>query len=149
VVDASGWNQLDETDLVDVHDYGTELTRHAGRRDDIPLWIGECGGVSLFVEGHARTADFSYRNVEDGAELARAFRSVVEQIPRDVAGFVWTQLSDVEGELNGLLTSDRVPKVDAAAIRAVNNAFRRGRSQPGDPSGPRPGPARGGPRGLL
>jgi Glycosyl hydrolases family 2, sugar binding domain/Glycosyl hydrolases family 2, TIM barrel domain len=120
VIDASGWNQLDDTDLVDVHDYGAELTEHRGARDDRPLWFGECGGISLPLEGHA---DFSYRNVASADELVDGYRALVEQIRDDVAGFVWTQLTDVEGELNGLLTCDRVPKVDPARIREINERF--------------------------
>ena len=120
VVDASGWHQLEDTDLVDVHDYGAELTKHRGTRDDLPLWFGECGGISLPVKGRA---DFSYRDVASADELVDGYRSVVEQIPDDVIGFVWTQLTDVEGELNGLLTSDRVSKVDPARIREINEAF--------------------------
>jgi beta-galactosidase/beta-glucuronidase len=117
VVDASGWKQLDDTDLVDVHDYGATLTRHREqRRDDLPLWIGELGGLSI------GTGDFVYRHVDD---LAAGYRAIVEQIPRDVAGFCWTQLTDVEQEQNGLLTADRRPKVDPAAIRAANEAFLR------------------------
>jgi beta-galactosidase/beta-glucuronidase len=100
VVDASGWNQLDDTDLVDIHDYGAELTKHRGIRDDIPLWFGELGGF-------------------------HDYRGIVEQVPREAAGFVWTQLTDVEQEQNGLLTYDRRPKVDAAEVAAVNEAFLR------------------------
>ena len=114
VVDASGWNQLDDTDLVDVHDYGAELTRHAGRRDDIPLWFGELGGLST------GSGDFAYRHVDD---LAAGYRAIVEQVPDDAAGFVWTQLTDVEQEQNGLLTDRRAPKCDPDAIRTVNEAF--------------------------
>jgi beta-galactosidase/beta-glucuronidase len=115
VIDASGWKQLEDTDLVDVHDYGETLTKHVEkRREDIPLWIGELGGIST------GTGDFVYRHTDD---LARAYEAVVEQIPRDVAGFVWTQLTDVEGEQNGLLTYDRRWKVDRAAIAAVNEEF--------------------------
>jgi hypothetical protein len=40
---------------------------------------------------------------------------------------VWTQLTDVEGELNGLLTHDRRPKVDPAKIRLANERFREER----------------------
>jgi hypothetical protein len=116
VIDASGWNQLDETDLVDVHDYGSQLTKHLGVREDIPFWFGELGGVSV------GTGEFAYRHVED---LAAAYRGIVEQVPDEAAGFVWTQLTDVEGEQNGLLTADRRPKCDPAAIRAVNEDFRR------------------------
>jgi len=115
VIDASGWKQLEDTDLVDVHDYGATLTKHVEkRREDIPLWIGELGGIST------GTGDFVYRHTDD---LARAYEELVEQIPRDVAGFCWTQLTDVEGEQNGLLTHDRKWKVDRAAIAAVNEAF--------------------------
>jgi hypothetical protein len=117
VIDASGWKQLEDTDLVDVHDYGSELTQHVGKREDIPLLIGECGGLSV------GTGEFVYRHV---ADLADGYRALVEQIPGDVAGFVWTQLTDVEGEQNGLLTYDRLPKTDPAAIRSVNESFRRG-----------------------
>jgi hypothetical protein len=115
VVDASGWKQLEDTDLVDIHDYGAELTKHVERRrDEIPLWFGELGGLSV------GSGDFVYRHVDD---LAGGYRAIVEQIPDDVAGFCWTQLTDVEQEQNGLLTEDRRPKVDPAAIRAVNEAF--------------------------
>jgi beta-galactosidase/beta-glucuronidase len=117
VVDASGWKQLGDTDLVDVHDYGAELTKHLEkRREEIPLWIGELGGLSM------GTGEFVYRHVDD---LGDGYRRLIEQIPADVAGFVWTQLSDVEQEQNGLLTDDRKWKTDPAAIRAVNEAFLR------------------------
>jgi beta-galactosidase/beta-glucuronidase len=116
VIDASGWTQLEDTDLVDVHDYGSELTKHAGARDDLPLWFGELGGLSV------GTGEFAYRHVGD---LADGYRRVVEQVPGDAAGFVWTQLTDVEGEQNGLLTAWREPKCDVQAVRDVNEAFPR------------------------
>jgi beta-galactosidase/beta-glucuronidase len=116
VIDASGWSQLEDTDLVDVHDYGAELTEHRGVRDDLPLWFGELGGLSL------GSGDFAYRHVDD---LAAGYARIVEQVPAEAVGFVWTQLTDVEGEQNGLLTDDRRFKCDPAAIRAVNDDFRR------------------------
>ena len=81
------------------------------------MLIGECGGVSLAAGG--ATEDFAYRHVGSGDALAREYDRVVAGIG-DVAGFVWTQLTDVEGELNGLYTSGRAPKADPAMIRAVN-----------------------------
>lgn len=116
VVDASGWHQLDDTDIVDVHDYGTELTKHVGARDDLPLWFGELGGLSV------GTGEFAYRHVDD---LAASYRDIVEQVPDHAVGFVWTQLTDVEEEQNGLLTSHRRPKAEIDTIRSVNEAFRR------------------------
>ena len=119
-IDASGWHQLEDTDLVDVHDYGAELTKHVGARDDVPLWFGELGGVSL------GGGEFAYRHAATADELVREYGRVVEQVPPDAAGFVWTQLTDVEGERNGLLTYDRVPKVPFDEIRIVNEEFIRG-----------------------
>ena len=86
------------------------------------LWIGECGGVSLLANG--RNEDFAYKHISSADELATAYARLVDG-SGDVAGFVWTQLTDVEGELNGLLTADRVAKADPLAIRAVNERYRR------------------------
>jgi beta-galactosidase/beta-glucuronidase len=121
VVDASGWNQLDDTDLRDVHDYGDDLSAHESPPDS-PLWVGECGGVSLVPPG--RSEDFAYKHASSPDELAEAYARLVGGLG-DVAGFVWTQLTDVEGELNGLLTDERAPKADPAAIRAANERFLR------------------------
>jgi beta-galactosidase/beta-glucuronidase len=103
VVDASGWKQLDDTDLRDVHDYGDDLSPHVSL-PDLPLWVGECGGVSLPARG------YMYKSVDSPEEL-RAERERLVGTLGDVAGFVWTQLADVEEERNGLLRADRVPKL--------------------------------------
>lgn len=120
VVDASGWTQLDDTDLVDVHDYGDDLSAHRNETGR-PLWLGECGGVSFPADSSSE--DFAYKHAASGDELASAYARLVGGIG-DVAGFVWTQLADVEGELNGLLTAGRVPKVDVGRINDVNARFR-------------------------
>jgi hypothetical protein len=117
VIDASGWKHRGDSDLVDVHDYGDDLSGHES------VWVGECGGVSLVVEGRE---DFAYKHVSSGDELAQEYARLVGTLG-DVPGFVWTQLTDVEGELNGLLTHDRRPKVDPAKIRLVNERFREER----------------------
>jgi hypothetical protein len=114
VIDASGWKHRGVGDLRDVHDYGDDLSVHEG------VWVGECGGVSLVAGGKE---DFAYRHVASGDALVQEYARLVGTLG-DVAGFVWTQLTDVEGELNGLLTHDRRPKVDPAKIRRVNERFR-------------------------
>lgn len=120
VVDASGWTHRGESDLLDVHDYGDDLSRHASD-GELPLWVGECGGVSYPLD--AAREDFAYSSVATGGELAAEYARRVEGLG-DVAGFVWTQLADVEGELNGLLTADRVPKLPPELVRAANERFR-------------------------
>ncbi len=68
-MNASGWNQLDDTDLVDVHDYGDDLARHRCEGDK-PLWLGECGGVSLVAD--ERGEDFAYKHASSGEGLETA-----------------------------------------------------------------------------
>jgi hypothetical protein len=115
VVDASGWTHRGDTDLLDVHDYGDDLSAHCSPSGQ-PLWLGECGGVSLIVAGDE---DFAYKHVTSADALAQEYRRLIGGLG-DVAGFVWTQLTDVEGELNGLLTHDRHPKAPPMQIRAAN-----------------------------
>jgi beta-galactosidase/beta-glucuronidase len=115
VVDASGWTHRGDTDLLDLHDYGDDLSGHRSP-DELPLWLGECGGVSLVVAGDE---DFAYKHVRSAGALAQEYGRLIGGLG-DVAGFVWTQLTDVEGELNGLLTHDRKPKSPPNLIRAHN-----------------------------
>jgi hypothetical protein len=118
LIDASGWTQRGDTDLVDVHDYSDDLSRHRAGR--LPLWLGECGGVSLALD---QGEDFAYKHARSAAELLGEYERLVTSIDSSVAGFVWTQLTDVEGELNGLHTRDRLPKAPPAAIRRINRSF--------------------------
>jgi beta-galactosidase/beta-glucuronidase len=118
VIDASGWTQRGDTDLIDVHDYGDDLSRH--RSDRLPLWLGECGGVSFALD---EGEDFAYKHATSGEELVRDYERLIRTIDPSVAGFVWTQLTDVEGELNGLHTRDRLPKADPGAFRRINQSF--------------------------
>ena len=81
--------------------------------------------MSLAVAGDE---DFPYKHVADAAALAAAYEQHVATLG-DVAGFVWTQLTDVEGELNGLLGRDRSPKAEPEAIRRANDAARTRRQR--------------------
>ena len=94
-----------------MHDYGSDLSGH--RSTGRPLWIGECGGISL------EPGDFAYRTVGSSEEPAGEYARLVGSLD-GLAGFVWAQLTDVEGELNGLLTCERIPKVRPEKMRAIN-----------------------------
>ena len=71
-------------------------------------------------------AEFGYKKIADPTEFNRAFQKLMEEqiIPAKEGGLaaaVYTQVSDVEGERNGLLTYDRkVCKANEAIFRAVN-----------------------------
>jgi len=113
-VDAvSGWLDVGAGDLLDVHDYAAAPGAPAGdgRR---ALVIGECGGLGWPVEGHLwdpAMRNWGYQTLRSRAELQAAYARLVAAlvVARDagVCAAVYTQTSDVEGEVNGLLTYDR------------------------------------------
>jgi len=84
-----------------------------------PILVTEYGGISFKQsdwEGWGYTAA---KDVEDFIEL---YKAVTEPLLHSsvVQGFCYTQLTDVEQEINGLLTYDRKPKVDLNIIKQIN-----------------------------
>jgi hypothetical protein len=122
VIDASGWTQRGKTDIWDIHDYGNDLRRHTTSDPWRCTWIGEYGGVALPVEGHTWVSGWGYQKVKTPDELVAKYKFLTDQINEapGLSGYVYTQLTDVEQELNGLLTYDRVPKAPPERFAAIN-----------------------------
>ncbi|HEX7732710.1 MAG TPA: hypothetical protein VF415_08695 [Rhodanobacter sp.] len=115
-------------DVYDVHDYqGPGLPSPDARRAAID---GEHGGLTLGIPGHVWPGApiNPYGAVKDRAALDAGYvantRVLLDQgVPKGMSGSVYTQITDVEGEHNGLFTYDRkVEKVDEAKVRAINEA---------------------------
>lgn len=89
-------------------------------RGDQPLMVTEFGGLSYTPSAGERW--FGYRTVANADDLLASYERLVTALvdSDQVAGYCYTQLTDTEQEVNGLLTEDRVPKVDPAEIRRVN-----------------------------
>jgi hypothetical protein len=113
-------------DVIDWHVYqGPALPVPDAKRASID---GEHGGLTLHVDGHSWPgADVNpYGSVPDSAALTAGYvanTSVLRDqgAPYGLSGSIYTQITDVEGEQNGLFTYDRkVEKVDEAAVRAIN-----------------------------
>ncbi|NNJ25181.1 glycoside hydrolase family 2 protein [Alienimonas chondri] len=115
---ASGGNWWPSGDVVDYHSYPEPAFRFdqdGGRFDGYAKVIGEYGGHGLRVRGHEWDPNariFSYGDLpEDEEEYRRRYRRsakrMVELKDRGIAGGVYTQTTDVEGEINGLMTYDR------------------------------------------
>ncbi len=131
VVDhASGWHDQGGGDLASLHIYFRRLAAApdpAGR----PVVLSEFGGYSCALPGHTASArQFGYRRYDTTNELLRGYTALIERELLPLRGIlsasVYTQLSDVEDEVNGLLTYDRrCRKLDAAAVRALNERLRR------------------------
>ncbi len=130
---ASGWHDQGAGDLTSLHVYVTpfRVPRRRRRTAHRALALTEYGGYAWRVPGHSASAsDFGYRRFADVDSFAQAFarlhdEQVVPAIARGLSATVYTQLSDVEDETNGLLTDDRaVQKLPDAAVQAVTRRLR-------------------------
>jgi beta-galactosidase/beta-glucuronidase len=123
----SGWVDQGGGDVKSFHSYLRRFrlpSRLRRRREKRVYALTEYGGYSLRVEGHDwSTREFGYRHFDTAERLASGFtdlhRDEVEPaIEAGLAATVYTQLTDVEDELNGLLTWDReVLKMPADTVR--------------------------------
>lgn len=125
---ASGWYDQGGGDIKSIHWYFRPYHHKQPSKEQRPICLTEYGGYNCAVPGHCwgEGAEFGYKKIADPAEFNRAFQKLMEEqiIPakeRGLAAAVYTQVSDVEGERNGLLTYDRkVCKANEAIFRAVN-----------------------------
>lgn len=151
VVSNDGWEHA-RSDLCTIHDYGGAASlarRYAARETSVapapptpspyhehyaydgePVLVTEFGGILW----GGPVAGLAYSVTEDAEEFLRMYKAMVDALLASdiVQGFCYTQLTDVEQEVNGLLTADRRPKVDLARIRAITAQERP--ATPGDNS---------------
>lgn len=122
---ASGGNHYRTGDMLDLHNYpGPELYLYDAER---PTVLGEYGGIGLPLEGHLWQPDknWGYVQFKNSKEVTDEYVKYAEILRKLIkAGFsaaVYTQTTDVEGEVNGLMTYDRkVIKLEEARTRKVN-----------------------------
>ncbi len=124
----SGWFAEKESDVTSEHIYFKPLTDKNMRPDpDRPMVLSEFGGYSCKIEGHCFNLDknYGYSTCKTPEEFEKAFLSlyreqVIPQIKRGLCATVYTQVSDVEDETNGLLTYDRqVVKVQTKPMQEL------------------------------
>ena len=126
VMSTSGWFAQKESDVQSEHVYFSSRVLE-GTQPGKFLLLSECGGFSRRIEGHVAGDRKNYGYGEQAkSELDLIVRlldmyccdMVKPSIPNGLCGCIYTQLSDVEGETNGLYTYDRkVCKVDPKAMR--------------------------------
>ena len=91
------------------------------RLTDLPL---EFGGIAYHVPGRQAPEDsWGYSGVEKTPDAAltrlRGLYKAIAKVP-PIIGICYTQMTDVEQEINGLLTYDRKPKFDVNTVKAIN-----------------------------
>ena len=125
---ASGGNHRYCGDILDSHSYPRPqmLLRSDGRQIDV---VGEYGGIGYAVEGHTwnKEGNWGYKGLcENGDAVLEKYRHyaldyLLPSISDGIAGAVYTQTTDVEAEVNGIMTYDReVVKVNEEALREIN-----------------------------
>ena len=120
---ASGWHDQKGGDLFSKHIYFDKIKFE----DDDRVWaLTEYGGYSWAVKGHTyNNANFGYLVFNNRVDLQSAFiqlhnEQIVPLVEKGLSAIIYTQLSDVEDEVNGLVTYDRkVIKFDAKVIKNV------------------------------
>ncbi|MBC7959100.1 MAG: glycoside hydrolase family 2 [Vallitaleaceae bacterium] len=141
VVSNDGWEHTC-SDLLTVHDYepnkeileeryksiekilqampaGRKLFVNGWTYQKQPVIVSEFGGISFEI---GTSSGWGYSKAESKNDFAKRYYDVVSPLLESsiVQGFCYTQLTDVEQEVNGLLTYDRKPKIDLSIIKSIN-----------------------------
>jgi beta-galactosidase/beta-glucuronidase len=121
----SGWEDRGWGDLHDMHSYpGPDM--FPATKDRVSV-LGEFGGLGLPLAGHLwwDKRNWGYRTFEDRAALQAGYEGLIARLEplvrQGLGAAIYTQTSDVEGEINGLMTYDRkVVKFDAAKLAELH-----------------------------
>jgi beta-galactosidase/beta-glucuronidase len=151
VIDNDGWEHTDLTDLFAIHDYARngelirEKYKELGKRDagvpnnarsalapgfrynGAPVVLSEFGGISYIMPGQqAPEGSWGYSGLEPDQNAAFGRLKSLWFGIRDTpafAGICYTQLTDVEQEINGLMTYDRKLKFSAEELKKLNDSL--------------------------
>lgn len=131
---ASGGNHRACGDILDLHNYpGPDMFLFDPLRVNV---LGEYGGIGLPMENHLwwNKRNWGYVQFKNGDEVTAEYVKYAKQLKEFVRkGFsaaVYTQTTDVEGEVNGLMTYDRkVVKINEQQVRAANQEVIRSMSE--------------------
>lgn len=123
--EASGWVDHGIGDIADCHKYvGPAMPKNI---EDRVAVCGEFGGLGLEIKNHTwqKKIKFNYKKFEDSIDMFEFYGKLINKLKilkeNGLSGAVYTQITDVEGEINGLLTYDReVIKMNESMLRELN-----------------------------
>jgi beta-galactosidase/beta-glucuronidase len=124
---ASGWFDFGVGDIFDQHSYPNPILPNKDKINSRAAVVGEFGGLGLEIEDHMWNIKnkFVYRNHHDQQGLMKKYENLISKlknlIKKGLSAAIYTQTTDVEGEVNGLLTYDReILKMDKKKLRDLN-----------------------------
>ena len=128
---ASGWYDQGAGDFKSIHDYFFPF-RARPSKDGRILILSEFGGYSYLEKGHSEAKElYGYKKFNDKVEMDEAINRLYEKmilsnIRRGLSGCIYTQVSDIEDECNGIFTADRkIIKIDQRKMRRMNERLYR------------------------
>jgi Glycosyl hydrolases family 2, TIM barrel domain len=131
---ASGGNFIHGAgDIIDIHNYpDPQMPKAEIFGDKQALVLGEFGGLGLPLEGHTWQSkdNWGYQSFKNSEELLKRYEGMVDAlsrlIPSGLSAAVYTQTTDVEGEVNGLMTYDRqIIKMGKVKLKEINEKLFR------------------------
>ncbi len=129
VIPTSGWSLRNCGDIYDIHTYDVDLKKPPYHQDRATV-IGEYGGIGLPIKKNLwnpNTINWGYQTYNSQKELIESYEYKFNQILKmkemhGLSGAVYTQTTDVEGEVNGLLTYDReVIKIPTEILKNLHS----------------------------
>ena len=122
---ASGGNYYRTGDITDIHNYpGPKMLFFDNERVNV---LGEYGGIGLAIDGHLWQPDknWGYVKFKNSIEATDQYVSLANQLYKMIesafSAAIYTQITDVEIEVNGLMTYDRkIVKLDLGRVREIN-----------------------------
>jgi beta-galactosidase/beta-glucuronidase len=125
----SGWALRPCGDIYDIHTYQIDVKIPPTSLDRASV-IGEYGGIGYPIEGHLwdpKMRNWGYQTYTSAGELLKQYKIKFDQIVKmkkemGLSAAIYTQTTDVEGEVNGLLTYDReIIKIPVDTLKAMHS----------------------------
>lgn len=119
---ASGGNFFDVGHILDIHSYPAPASPKSTEQ---VLACGEYGGIGYKIPGHLWNNGFGYIMANNEAEYLSLYEQYADQLTmfktnQGLSAAVYTEITDVEIEINGLMTYDRLVKADVGRINQAN-----------------------------
>ena len=123
---ASGWHDQGVSDVKSYHVYFKDFKPKKDKHNRVII-LSEFGGFLHPIEGHKQDGKRTYKSFKGKEDWLKRYKKsietdVIKNIPKGLSASIYTQLSDVEDELNGFVTFDReVIKIEPEKIKEIND----------------------------
>ncbi len=129
---ASGWHDQGVSDTKSLHVYFKRVKMPSVKKiKNRAVILSECGGYTLPIKEHIfANKKFGYKSIKNENDFLEKYKEFINKdilpnIPKGLCAFIYTQVSDVEEEVNGLITYDRkVVKVNKKSMNEINGLIK-------------------------